>query len=88
MEPLVTVNLSDEDITSMIRNGLQFKIKMLSCHSPAAEKHVQMVAQTSLVTCGAETGDRHICSAIKSRNELLKLIILSRVKSKIEEQLK
>lgn len=72
LEPPATMNLSDEDIASMIRNGSEFEIKKLPCHSQAVERHVRLVTQASLVTCGAEARDGYIRSGIKSRKELPK----------------
>ena len=74
LEPPATMNLSDEDIASMIRNGSQFEIEKLSCHSQAVERHlrVRLVTQASLVTCGAKARNGYIRSGIKSRKELPK----------------
>lgn len=72
MESLATMNLNDEDIANMIRNGSQFEKEKLPCHSRAVEKHVRLVTQASLVTCGAEARDGYIHSGIKLLKELPK----------------
>ena len=40
LEPPVTMNLSEEIITNMIKNGSQHEIEELPCHSPAVERHM------------------------------------------------
>lgn len=72
LEPPGTMNLSDEDITNMIKNGSQLEIEKLPCHSQAVERHVRLVTQASLATCGAEARDGYIRSGMKSRKELPK----------------
>ena len=60
LEPPATMNLSDEDITNMIKNGSQLEIEKLPCHSQAVERHVRLLTQASLATCGAEARDGYI----------------------------
>ena len=73
LEPSATMNLSEEDMTNMIKIGTQLEIEHLSCHSQAVERHVRLLTQASQATCGAEVRDMYIRSEIKSRKELPKL---------------
>ena len=47
LEPPATMNLNlgDEDMASMIRNGSQFEIEKLPCHFQAVERHVRLLTQ-------------------------------------------
>ena len=72
LEPPATVNLSDENLTNMIKNGLQFEIVKLPCHSQAVGKHVRLLTQELLATRGAEERDGYIRSGIKSQKVLPK----------------
>ena len=72
LEPLAILNLSDEGIKNMIKNISQLEIEKLPCHSQAVERHVRLLTQASLATCGAEARDGYIRSGIISRKELRK----------------
>ena len=67
-----TMNLSDEDIKNMIKNGLQLEIEKLDYLSQAAERHVRLLTQALQAICGAEARGGYIRSGTKSRNELPK----------------
>ena len=75
LEPTSTMNLSDEDVTNMIKNSSQFETEKLPCHSQALERHVRLLIQASLAICGADARDKHIRHGIKSRKELPKFDI-------------
>ena len=72
LEPPATLNLSNEDIATLIASGSHFEIGKLPCHSQAVERHVRLVTEASLALCGTEARDGFIRSRIKSRNELPK----------------
>ena len=57
LEPPATMNLIEEDITNMIKNGSQLEIEKLPCHSQAVARHVRLLTQALLATCGAEARD-------------------------------
>ena len=57
LEPPATMNLSDEDVTNMIKNGSQLGSENLPCHSQAVQRHVRLLTQTSLATWEAEVKD-------------------------------
>ena len=65
LEPPATMNLSDEDITNMIKNGSQLETEKLPCHSQVVERHVRLLTQASLAACRAESRDGYIRSGIK-----------------------
>ena len=73
LEPTSTMNLSDEDVTNMIKNSSQLKIEKLPCHSQAVKRHVRPLTQAPQATCGAEARDGYIRSGIKSQKKLPKL---------------
>ena len=43
LEPPATMNLSDEDITNMVKNGSQLEKEKFPCHSQALERHVRLL---------------------------------------------
>ena len=79
MEPPATLNLSDKEITRLIKSGLLFEIGKLPCHSQIVERHIRLAIEAyqmlSLITSGAEARDGFIRSRIKSRNDLPKMNI-------------
>ncbi|KAJ8882846.1 hypothetical protein PR048_014660 [Dryococelus australis] len=76
LEPLATLNISDEGIKSLIISGAHFEIGKLLSHSQVGERHVRLVIEASLATHGAEARDGFIRIRIKFRNELPKLNIM------------
>lgn len=62
MEIPATLYFSDEDITRLIRNGSQFEIRKIICHSQLKERHVKQLIEASFTTCVAEVSDRFIHS--------------------------
>ena len=71
LEPPATMNLSDEDVTTMIKN-VNCLLRSTACHSQAIERHVRILTQASLATCGAQARDGYIRCRIKSLKELPK----------------
>ena len=57
LEQAVIMDLSEEDITNMTKNGSQLAIEKLPCHSQTLERNVPLLTQTSMATCGAEARD-------------------------------
>ena len=60
LDPPATMNLSNEYIANMIKNGSELEIEKLSCYSQAVERHVRLLTQISLAICGAEARDGYI----------------------------
>lgn len=67
LETPATLNLSDQDITRLIKSGSHFELEKLPCHTQAVERHVRLVTTASLATCGAEARDGFMHSRIKSQ---------------------